>query len=103
MHVPPAAAEVRNGMQTLFELLKNEESAAVRAVLGHFIFVFIHPYIDGNGRMGRFIMNAFLASGGFNWTIIPVERKSEYLSALEAASVRKQIRTFAEFIASCMD
>ena len=102
-HVPPSAAEVRGGMQTLLELLKNEPSTAVRAVLGHFIFVFIHPYIDGNGRMGRFIMNAFLASGGYPWTIIPVQKRADYLAALESASVHKQIRPFVEFIAGCID
>ena len=103
LHVPPSAADVRSGMQTFLELLENEPNAAVRAVLGHFIFVFIHPYTDGNGRMGRFIMNAFLTSGGYSWTIIPVEKRAEYLDALETASVRKRIRAFSEFIVSCMD
>jgi len=37
-------------------------------VLGHFIFVYIHPYMDGNGRVGRFLMNAMMASGGYLWT-----------------------------------
>ena len=31
--------------------------------------------MDGNGRMGRFVLNAMLASGGYNWTVVPVERK----------------------------
>ncbi len=56
---------VRDAMPILFELLENEPDASVRAVLGHFIFVFIHPYMDGNGRMGRFLMNVMLASGGY--------------------------------------
>ncbi|WP_231973637.1 Fic family protein [Variovorax sp. HW608] len=60
-------------MPVLFELLRDERSAAVRAVLGHFAFVFIHPYVDGNGRLGRFIMNAMLASGGFPWTLLRLE------------------------------
>ena len=36
----------------------------MRVVLGHFVFVYIHPYMDGNGRMGRFLMNAMLATPG---------------------------------------
>jgi Fic family protein len=36
----------------------------VRAVLGHQLFGYIHPYPDGNGRMARFLMNVLLASGG---------------------------------------
>ena len=45
----------RDRMPLLMELLEAEESGAVRAVLGHFVFVFMHPYIDGNGRLGLFI------------------------------------------------
>ncbi len=101
-HIPPDAMDARNGMYAYFELLKQEPSAAVRAVLGHFLFVYIHPYLDGNGRMGRFIMNALLASGGYSWTIVPVDRRAEYMAALETASVQKNIRPFAEFIASCV-
>lgn len=55
-----------------FELLSEQQEPAVRVVLGHFIFVY--PYFDGNGRMGRFLMNVSLASGGCPWTVIPVER-----------------------------
>ena len=80
-------------------LLREEPEPAVRAVLGHFIFVYIHPYVDGNGRMGRFLMNAMLASGGYPWTVIPVEYRDAYMAALEDASVRQDIRSFAAFLA----
>ena len=51
MHVPLPASAVRDAMSVLFELLEGEDNAAVRAVLGHFVFVYIYPYMDGNGRM----------------------------------------------------
>jgi len=88
-------------MPELCDLLEAETSSAVRGVLGHFIFVYIHPYMDGNGRVGRFLMNAMLASGGFSWTIIPVERRREYMEALDAASYGGDIRLFAAFVRSC--
>ena len=50
--MPPPREAVREMMPVLFELLRDEPSAAVRAVLGHFMFVFIHPYMDGNGVLG---------------------------------------------------
>lgn len=99
MHVPPPKEAVRDCMAALFDLLTHEPSAAVRAVLGHFVFVFIHPYMDGNGRMGRFLMNAMLASGGYRWTVVRLERRAEYMAALERASVNGDIKPFAAFLA----
>jgi len=99
-HVPPSKEAVRDMMPLLFELLKNESNPAVRVVLGHFVFVYIHPYIDGNGRMGRFLMNVMLAAGGYPWTIIPVQKRNDYMQSLEAASVHQDIKPFTEFLAT---
>jgi hypothetical protein len=98
-HTPLNIDAVREAMPALFELLQQESEAFIRAVLGHFIFVFIHPYMDGNGRMGRFLMNVMLASGGYPWTVIPVEARDEYMHALESASVGQDIRPLARFLA----
>lgn len=98
MHTPLNREAVRDAMPVLFELLSEEKEASVRAVLGHFIFVFIHPYMDGNGRMGRFLMNVMLASGGYPWTVIPVEQRDDYMKALESASVKTDIEPFAQFL-----
>ena len=101
-HVPPSQDALRDMMPELCDLLETEPSAAVRAVLGHFLFVYIHPYFDGNGRLGRFLMNAMLAYGGYPWTVIRIEQRSEYMAALEAASSRGEINLFTEFIANSM-
>ena len=98
-HVPLNVSAVRDAMPVLFDLLKSEPEASVRAVLGHFVFVYIHPYMDGNGRMGRFLMNTMLASGGYPWTVIPVEERSTYMETLEKASVDQVIGPFADYIA----
>jgi len=99
-HTPPSKEAVRDAMPAFFELLQGEENAAVRVVLGHFIFVYIHPYMDGNGRTGRFLMNAMLASGGYPWTIVPLEKRNDYMAALEEASVNQNIKPFAKFLGS---
>lgn len=85
-------------MDTLFEILAQEEHPAARAVLGHFLFVFVHPYFDGNGRLGRFLMNVMFASGGYPWTIVHLENRLRYMEALEEASVNQNIRPFATCI-----
>jgi fido (protein-threonine AMPylation protein) len=98
-HVPPRAAAVPDAMTAFFDLIEQEPEPSVRAVLGHWFFGYIHPYPDGNGRMARFLMNAMLASGGYPWTVVPVEDRTRYLEALESASVDMDVQPFARFIA----
>jgi Fic family protein len=98
-YVPPRWEAVRDAMPTLFDLLESETEPGVRAVLGHWLFGYIHPYPDGNGRMARFLMNTMLASGGYPWTVIRVEDRTLYLAALDRASVDLDIEPFARFLA----
>ena len=98
-HVPPRSEAVRDAMPALFDLLEKETVASVRAVLGHWLFGYVHPYPDGNGRMARFLMNVMLASGGYPWTVIRVQDRDAYLAALERASVDQDIEPFAGFVA----
>ncbi len=97
-HVLLPAHAVTDAMEALFDLLAQEASPAVLAVLGHFIFVYIHPYADGNGRMARVLVNALLAGGGFPWTIIHLEHRARYIDAWEEASVNGNILPFASCV-----
>ncbi len=103
MHVPLNRDAVLDAMPEFFDLLKHEEHAAVRVVLGHFIFVYIHPYFDGNGRIGRFVMNAMLIAGGYPWTVVPVGKRNQYMEALEQASVYQRIEPFTNFLATLVE
>jgi fido (protein-threonine AMPylation protein) len=98
-HVPPRWEAMRDAMPALFDLLEAESEPAVRAVLGHWLFGYIHPYMDGNGRMARFVMNAMLASGGYPWAVIRVDDRARYLSALDSASIDTNIVPFAVLLA----
>jgi hypothetical protein len=103
MHVPLNRDAVRDAMPAFFELLREEKEPSVRCVLGHFVFVYIHPYMDGNGRIGRFLINVMMASGGYPWTVIPVEDRNRYMHSLERASVGEDIVPFAEFLGSLVE
>ena len=102
-HVPPRWQTVRDAMPALFDLIMEEPEPAVRAVLGHWLFGYIHPYPDGNGRTARFLMNVLLASGGYPWTVIKVDDRDRYMGALEAASAGDDIRPFATFLAEQLE
>lgn len=63
----------------------------------HKRFVFIHPFIDGNGRIARLLMNTALIQDGYMIACIPPVLRHEYISSLERA--HKDDRPFVEFIA----
>jgi Fic family protein len=98
-YIPPRWEAVRDAMPALFDLIEAEPEPSVRAVLGHWLFGYIHPYPDGNGRMARFLMNVLLASGGYPWTVVRVEDRAAYLNALDRASIDVDASPFALFIA----
>jgi fido (protein-threonine AMPylation protein) len=98
-YVPPRWEAVRDAMHVLFDLLEKEPEPAVRAVLGHWLFGYVHPYPDGNGRMARFVMNVMLASGGYPWTVIRLRDRKVYLAALDRASIDADITAFTGLIA----
>jgi len=98
MHVPPASEQLMDCMTALKECIAEEEYFSVKAILGHLFFGYIHPYFDGNGRTARFLMNILFIIGGYRWVVIKQETRGEYLAALEAASVHKNITPFVEFI-----
>ena len=99
LHVPLSKESVRQCMPVFFELLASEPHAAVRAVLGHFFFVYIHPYMDGNGRLARFLFNAMLVTGGYVWTVVPLQQRKPYMDALEQASSMRDIQPLAKLFA----
>lgn len=98
-YVPPRWETIWDAMPTLFDLMAAEPEASVRAVLGHWLIGYIHPYMDGNGRIARFLMNLMLASGGYPWTVIRLEDRASYLRALDCASLEQDIQPFAQLIA----
>ena len=98
-YAPPRWEAVRDAMLAYFDLLEKETEPSVRAVLGHWLFGYIHPYPDGNGRMARFLMNVMLASGGYPWTVIRLRDRRNYLAALDRASIDVELNPFTALIA----
>jgi Fic family protein len=98
LHTPLPRDAILDSLDELWRLIDQEPEACVSAVLGHHLFVFIHPYFDGNGRIGRFLMNTLLASGGYPWTIVRVSRRTTYMNALESASVDGDIKPLTVFL-----
>ena len=73
---------------------KNKKHPGLALKYPVYFFVFIHPYMDGNGRTARFLMNALLASGGYPWTIICVKNRKHYISTLENTHIKFDMTDF---------
>lgn len=67
------------------------------AAMAHALFVNIHPFIDGNGRVARLLMNLALLQSGYNITVIPPVVRADYIRALQASN-HKDFEPFINFI-----
>lgn len=100
-HKPPAPSEMYQQIKNFYaEMPYRAESNAVEfAAWTHAEFVKIHPYVDGNGRTSRMIMNYQLMVNGFLPVSIAKENRLEYFEALEAYAVNGELQPFTEMIA----
>jgi Fic family protein len=96
-HIPPPALEVR---PMLVELLRRTQRRVKsrhpveRAATFHFEFEHVHPFGDGNGRLGRLAMNLLLLRDGFPMINIRYGKRAGYYHALERSSLTSDPRPF---------
>lgn len=83
-------------IENINEIRENHHPVVFSAIV-HKQFVFIHPFIDGNGRVARLLMNLVLLQEGYTIAVIPPILRSEYISTLERAHVNDN--DFITFIA----
>ena len=99
-HVPPTPNEMFNQIKAFYADLENKNMEPVElAAWTHAEFVKIHPYVDGNGRTSRLIMNYQLMSGGYLPVSIPKEQRFDYYDCLEEYAVKGNSQPFVEMIA----
>lgn len=64
---------------------ESPDHPVIRASEAHFRFVTIHPFRDGNGRVGRLLMNLLLLQNGYPIAVIPLAKRADYILCLELA------------------
>ncbi|MCH2534878.1 MAG: Fic family protein [Bdellovibrionales bacterium] len=83
-HTPPEHFQVKELMRTFAKKrLSTKEHAVVEAALAHFELVSIHPFVDGNGRTARLLMNLVLIKKGFFPAVILKNDRLKYYDVLE--------------------
>ena len=104
-HSPPLPIKIPLKMKAFEEWLrerKNRKYLIDYAAIAHFKLVDIHPFIDGNGRTSRLLMNLILMSAGYPPTIILKTDRPKYYQALTLAH-KGNIKPFVDFIGQCVD
>ena len=99
-HIPPDFIKVPELMEKLILNYKtwNKYHPIIQATLLHGELVKIHPFVDGNGRTSRLIMNLDLMKHGFNPVIIKKEDRLQYYEALDKAHTTKDYTDFVKLI-----
>ncbi len=102
-HMPPNHMIVSESMQELFTEYAREWDhyhPVIKACLLHGEFVKIHPFIDGNGRTARLILNFELMKYGYPPIVITKSRRLEYYEALDLAHTTIDYSKFVDFVSS---
>ncbi|KAK6030821.1 Fic family protein [Ostertagia ostertagi] len=99
---PVAPEYVKDQLDELVDWLRDpgtlEMSPIERAAIAHYKLVVVHPFIDGNGRTARLLLNLILMRAGFPPVILPVESRAEYYATLHTANLG-DLRPFVRYVA----
>ncbi|MBO1004222.1 Fic family protein [Pseudogracilibacillus auburnensis] len=102
-HIPPDPFRINEQMDNLMEWYEKEAKLLhpiIRGAMLHAIFVGIHPFIDGNGRTARLLLNLELMKEGFPPIVVKVENRLNYYEALDKANTEKDYADFIQLVAA---
>lgn len=98
-HQPPDYIKVYDRMKRLFEEIPNLElNDFEKGIYIHAMIAKIHPFLDGNGRISRLILNRYLLKSGYVPITIPLEEKDIYFKNMEIFKVEKDIKPLTNYI-----
>ena len=103
VHVAPPSGLIPELMRNLLHWLsRTDEHPLIISSVFHYEFEFIHPFIDGNGRMGRFWQSLILYNWNNYFSVIPIEsiirdKQQEYYKILEECGTNGESTLFIEF------
>lgn len=98
-HIPPNAKKIRDLLQGLERFAADASiGPETRAIVTHLEFVTIHPFLDGNGRLGRLLFNLQLLRAGLPWVTVRNDEKIPFFRAIEMAQVDGKTEPYARFM-----
>lgn len=104
-YIPPAPEDVPRLMEHLVNQITSSKNALhpiKLAAMAHKQLADIHPFIDGNGRTDRLLMNLILVNAGYGVVSIPPIWRNNYINALSSARTSNDMDAFSKLIAECV-
>lgn len=105
-HMPPEPFLIKEQMESFIKWYDNDAqnlNPIERAAMVHIIFVGIHPFIDGNGRTSRLLLNLELMKNGYPPIVIKNDTRLNYYTALDKAHTTKNNQDFIKLIEDEVD
>ncbi len=100
----PSALKVPDLMHVFMQWVQSIDlDPLTHAAMAHYKLVSIHPFIDGNGRTARLLMNLILMMSGYPPAIIKPEDRLDYINALESAQLGGTLDPFIDLILQAVD
>lgn len=98
-HTPPSHIKVYDRMKKYFDTINGPtDNIEEQIAFSHLQLMKIHPFLDGNGRCARIVLNYQLLKNNLNPIILDYSKKDEYFTCLEEFKVNKNILPFINFI-----
>ena len=105
IRIPPSPKDIPQLMKHLADQIHSSRSTLhpiELAAMAHKRLVDIHPFVDGNGRTARLLMNLILVNAGYGVVSIPPIWRNDYINALSASRRLNDIEPFSKLIAECV-
>lgn len=101
---PPNAIKVPELMKSVYQLLNSRSAEPIETVATiHQKFVDIHPFIDGNGRSARLLLNLYLMRNGYPPVIILRAERKKYIRTIMQSRMEADISPFADFVGKALE
>ena len=98
-HVPPNPLKVRDLIDGLEAFAARTDLGGVaRALVVHLEFVTIHPFLDGNGRLGRLLLNLVVLQAGLPWVTVRSDERTPFFRSIERAQEDQDTQPYVRFL-----
>lgn len=101
IYMPPPPSQIQSLIEKLLKFVNSDKErfVPIKACLSHFIFEKIHPFIDGNGRVGRLLLQSILNKGGYGMRgMLSLEEYLDSHRALYYRSLENREKDVADFV-----